>query len=263
MEFSVESRTACRKILLTRPIAQGRMLAGELMELGWDPVVAPMSEIRPVAWRQEVLAGVQAVLLTSANGGVQLARTDGIDRMLDVYCVGRATAAPLLEAGFPRVRWARGTAFDLARLVRSELGPGQGPLAYLSGDVVSRDLAQLLGPSGFLVRREIVYETCEASSIPEAVLEDMNLGRIAAVLLLSARTARTFCRLVGNGAGKDACRRIDAIAFSGQIAAVLEPSMFGRVEIVGAPTQSGLRKFLAASARSRWSSRTERKRTRP
>jgi uroporphyrinogen-III synthase len=228
------------RVLLTRPLQQSRMLAADLVGLGWQPMITPMLEIAPLTWHDGALSGAQAVLLTSANGARELAKTASVDRNMPAYCVGPATAEPLAQAGFVSLHCAGGTATDLVRLVHRDLAPRNGPLAYLSGDVVSRDLGLLLAPYGFEVRREIVYESRPARTLTDEAQYAIAAGEVAVVMFLSVRTALTFRDIVVAGGLTQACEAIRAVALSQQIAHALEPLKFAQVAVAREPNRSAL-----------------------
>ncbi|HYM03709.1 MAG TPA: uroporphyrinogen-III synthase, partial [Stellaceae bacterium] len=84
------------KALVTRPREDAASLARAFAERGIEAVIEPMLTIAPVAEgaRQlaEQLAGVQALLFTSANG-VRAFAAASVRRELPVFVVGDASAA--------------------------------------------------------------------------------------------------------------------------------------------------------------------------
>ncbi|AWN35115.1 uroporphyrinogen-III synthase [Methylobacterium radiodurans] len=231
-------------VLLTRPLEQAAPLTEEVSERGWRSVLAPLLEIHPRRWRHEVLGGAQAILLTSRNAARELARSPLSNRSVPVHCVGRATAEPLLDAGFTSVHWSNGTALGLAHTVSVALAPRDGPLAYLSGEVISRDLGSLLAPLGFEVRREIVYEARQARVLPEAATRAIMTGELAAALFLSVRTARAFSSLVRAARLEAACRPLTAVVLSQPIGDALRPLDFGALRVARTPDRPALLTIL-------------------
>ena len=129
-----------RRALVTRPRAEAAALAEALAMRGIEAIIEPLLDIH---YRDEPapdLAGVQAVLCTSANGIRALARLSG-ERRIAVFAVGEATAARARDAGFARVESAGGNVEDLARLARQLLRPDAGRLLHVAGSDVAGDLA--------------------------------------------------------------------------------------------------------------------------
>src|SRR5438552_4441028 len=121
-----------RRALVTRPRAEAVALAEALDRRGIEAIVEPLLDI---LYRDEPapdLAGVQAVLCTSANGVRALARLSR-ERQIRLLAVGEASAARAREEGFARVESAAGNVDDLARLARQRLRPEAGPLLHVAG----------------------------------------------------------------------------------------------------------------------------------
>jgi uroporphyrinogen-III synthase len=194
--------------LITRPDEDAEPLAAALGQRGIEVVREPLLAVRPLPGANPDLAGVQALVFTSANG-VRAFTSLTSRRDMPAYAVGDATARVAREAGFAKVESAGGTVEDLARLVEAKLDPKQGPLLHAAGSAVAGDLAGRLGKAGFELRRAVVYETETATQLSDETREKLAAGEIGLVLLFSPRTAETFVRLaraagpaVGAGIGK-------------------------------------------------------------
>src|SRR5882724_6752731 len=105
------------RALVTRPEEDAAPLAAALAERGIDVTLEPLLAIRPLPEAPIDLAGVQALLFTSANGVRSFAElAGGRDlagwRELPVFAVGNATAAAANGGlgGPPRPPPARGRA---------------------------------------------------------------------------------------------------------------------------------------------------------
>src|SRR5947207_3917349 len=128
-----------RRALVTRPRAEAMALAEALAMRGIEAVIEPLLDIR---YRDEPapdLAGVQAVLCTSANGVRALARLSG-ERQLPLFAVGEASAARARAEGFADVATAGGNVDDLVRLAGEKLRPEAGRLLHVAGSDVAGDL---------------------------------------------------------------------------------------------------------------------------
>src|SRR5258706_2422526 len=88
-----------RRALVPRPRAEAAALAEALAERGIAAIIEPLLEIHYRAEPAPDLAGVQAVLCTSANGVRALARlTD--ERRVPLLAVGEASVARARDEGF-------------------------------------------------------------------------------------------------------------------------------------------------------------------
>ena len=83
------------RVLLTRPRPDSEALAARLAAYGVDTLIEPLLTIVPAGKEEPNLAGVQALVVTSANGARALGRVrtrpDG--PAFPVYAVGAASAA--------------------------------------------------------------------------------------------------------------------------------------------------------------------------
>jgi uroporphyrinogen-III synthase len=139
--------------------------------------------------------GVQALLVTSANGARALARRTSI-RDLPVLAVGDASARAAVAAGFAVVRSAAGDVAALAGLVKESLNPGAGSLVHAAASEIAGDLAGLLTEAGFVYRREVLYRAQIPDCLSATTATALKGGRVDGALFFSPRTANTFVSLI-------------------------------------------------------------------
>lgn len=191
------------KVLILRPEPGASASAARARALGLEPVVAPLFEVRPVAWEPPEAA--EAVLLTSANaprhGGA--AMTPFL--RLPCFAVGEATAAAAREAGFAEVRTGPS---DGAALLPAIAGSGLSQVLHLCGrDHIALDHEALS------MDRRIVYAAEAADRLPGAAERALAEGALA--LIHSPRAGALFGKLAGSKTGTS----IAAISKAAAIAA--------------------------------------------
>jgi uroporphyrinogen-III synthase len=135
------------RALITRPRDDAAELADALRQRGVEVAIEPLLVVEPIPDAAIDIVGVQALLLTSANGARAFARLSE-RRDLPVFAVGDATAATARGLGFATVESAGGDVRDLARLVKDRLDPAGGPLFHAAGSAVAGDLSGLLAETG-------------------------------------------------------------------------------------------------------------------
>ncbi len=239
------------RLLLTRPVEDAAPLAALLREQGHEVLLAPLLEIRELAAPAPALDGVQAVLLTSANGARALARAavDPATFSLPAFAVGEASAEAARQAGFTSVESADGDVAGLARLVVERLRPDAGALLHAAGTRLAGDLAGDLAGHGFEVRRAVLYEAATATALPEAAVTALTESRLDAVLLFSPRTAATFARLVAQAGLAAACPKLIAYCLSPAVAAKLAGLDWRRIAVARRPEQEHLLGLLLEEAK--------------
>ncbi len=182
-------------VIVTRAEPGATETAARLSMAGYTPVVSPVLAIQPIAQDEPVnLDGVQGLLFTSANGVRAFADVyEGRDQ--PAYCVGPATLAAALEAGFESVLNADGNAKDLAALVCANSSPDGGRLLHVANEAAAGDLASELRANGFDVNFLALYRAAPAQSLMREAAELIRAGSSAAVLIHSAKGATRFTEL--------------------------------------------------------------------
>jgi uroporphyrinogen-III synthase len=225
--------------LVTRPRAEAAGLAEALAARGIEAVVEPLLDIRYRDMPAPDLAGVQAILCTSANGVRALARLTA-ERAVPLFAVGEASAVRARNEGFARVENAGGTVADLVRLARQRLDPEAGRLLHVAGSVVAGDLAGELRAHGFTVDRAVVYEACPAAALGDATVRALGAGRIDFALFFSPRTAAIFARLAERAGVAKAIGPLTAFSLSAAADAALGALRFRERHVAERPDQRGL-----------------------
>lgn len=227
------------RLLLTRPRDDAELLAAELRRAGHDVLIEPMLEIRHLPNAAPDLGGVQAVLLTSANGARAFAAATS-RRDLPVCAVGDATARAATAAGFTQVASADGDVAALATLAREQLDPAAGRLLHVAGSTVAGDLSALLGAAGFAVDRAVLYEARQATALSPACRHALRDRGLDAALFFSPRSAAAFVRLADAADLAEACRHLVAFCLSQAVADAAGVVPWRGVNVAVRPTQADL-----------------------
>jgi uroporphyrinogen-III synthase len=169
------------RVLLTRPRADAEVTARLLAQRNIEAVIAPVIDISDISDVTLDLAGVQAVLFTSANGVRAFARAVA-RRDIPVFAVGDASAEATAECGFPEVTSAGGDVATLAALVGERLDPAAGALLHAAGSAVAGDLAGDLANHGFVVRRAQLYRAQTVDRLPVNAHRALEEGAVDAAL---------------------------------------------------------------------------------
>lgn len=233
------------RLLVTRPAADAALLAEALTRSGCEVLSEPLLEIVNCPGSPVDVRGVQALLVTSANGARAFAARNA-ERDLLVLAVGDASADVARALGFANVESAAGDVAALAELCRRRLDPARGELLHVAGTRIAGDLAQALGQAGFRYRREVLYRAREASRLSEATAEALRAGALAGVLFYSPRTAESFVALASAAGTTAAFARMTAFCLSGAVAAKARAVAWGRIVVAEQPDQDSL---LAAIVR--------------
>jgi uroporphyrinogen-III synthase len=234
------------RVLITRPRERALELAQELERRGDAPLIEPLLAIETVAGVVPEMAGVQAIVLTSAHAVPALSAAA---KALPIFAVGDATAGAARRAGCAAVVSAGGAAPDLARAIAARCAPGAGALLHLGGEHVTEGLAEALAATGFALRRQVVYRAVAARALTPATVEALAARRVDAVLLFSPRTARVFVELVGRHALLEPVAGIAAICLSAAVAQLCRDLPWRSVYTAARPELGALLEALEAARR--------------
>ncbi|NQU57887.1 MAG: uroporphyrinogen-III synthase [Rhodospirillales bacterium] len=231
------------RLMITRPLEDAAPLAEELAGLGIESLVEPLLSIELSETGSPDLSGVQALLLTSANG-VRAYCALASERRLPVYGVGDATARAAKDSGFATVISAAGDVASLAALVREKLNPRDGALVHVAGSKVAGDLAGLLGQAGFEYRRVQLYHARKAVALSQLAINALEGGTVDGVVLFSPRTAESFVDLLRKAGAADLARGLIAFCLSDAVAARAGALAWSQVVVAATPDQAALIKSV-------------------
>jgi uroporphyrinogen-III synthase len=227
------------RVLVTRSIEDAEPLAAALKDRGIEAVLEPLMSITDVDAPDQVPDGVQALLITSANGIRAFARWNS-RRDIAVYAVGDASARAAADLRFARVRSAAGDVDALAALVRDELDPGRGALLHIAGSHIAGDLSGLLEAAGFDAQRQVLYQATAVEKLSPVTVDELTSKTLDGVLLFSPRTAELFVKLAAAAGLEEACRPLVAYCLSQAVADNAKALPWRRVEVAFEPNQRSL-----------------------
>lgn len=186
------------RLLVTRPEPDALKLRAVLEDHGHEATVEPLLHVSYTDPDPFDLEGVQALAATSryALRALKSHPLRGGARKLPLFAVGRATAAEARTLGFEVVVTGAGTAHELVAHIVSVADPAAGLVLHLAGDTLSGDLKGELEAHGFRVAQPVVYRMEAAEALSDDTLEQLALGEIEGVILMSPRTATIYASLI-------------------------------------------------------------------
>ena len=227
------------KVLITRPKPDAVKLASLLLAAGHKPVIEPLMHVEFIEAPKIDLAGVQAILLTSANGARALAQATS-ERGIALFCVGEASAGQARADGFNNITNSAGDSTALAKRVIADCAPSGGSLLHVAGSVVAGDLAGQLASAGFEARREVLYTAVVATDLSDDVKRALAEGNMDAVMLFSPRTAKTFVSLLHNAHLEGAWAGLDLLCLSQAVADEMAGLACRSIRVAKKPTTEAM-----------------------
>ena len=234
-------------ILVTRPQPDNEATGASLRARGFDVLLAPMLHFEPMALLEDEDADYAAIIVTSANAlrAIEPQLPGHRWLKLPLFTVGDRTAAAARRAGFSKIISAAGDSQDLRELILAKARGkkrefGRGPLLYLAGADLSRDLAGELGEHGLTVVTRTTYRMVASSDLPPEALEAIAANQVQAVLHYSARSARVFVDAVRAAGVEISALAVPQCCISANVATVLREAGASRVALASSPDENSL-----------------------
>ena len=232
------------RILVTRPAGDAQATAAALEAHGHEALCVPLLQIEDMIIGELDLVGVQALLITSANG-IRAFASLSPRRDLSVLAVGGASAAAARNCGFAHVVSADGDARALTALAAQSCQPESGRLIHLAGADAAEDLVSQLSERGLNAERCVLYAARAVAQMPDELRALLGADSpLDGVLFYSTRTAQVFATLVRQEALADACRRLTAYCLSPAVAEAAKSLPFQQIQAADRPNEPALLALL-------------------
>jgi uroporphyrinogen-III synthase len=234
-----------RRVLITRPEPGGSRTARRLAELGFEPILLPLSETRPLSVEASAVpVDAAAIAITSANA-IRHATPALIAALSGLRChaVGKKTAEAARAAGFFSVSEGPGDALTLAEQIAASFS---GTMVYLCGRVRFAGFEERLAQAGVRIHPLESYDTVSLEYSSETVCDRLADLSVDAVLLYSARAANAAGQLATRTELRHLFERAEFFALSERIATALKPVRGGGVRVAPMPTEPALLALLPA-----------------
>ncbi|MBL4907170.1 MAG: uroporphyrinogen-III synthase [Sneathiella sp.] len=235
------------KLLITRPVESSEKLARRLASMGHDVVLCPLLHIEFREAGPLPLNGVQAFIVTSANGIEGLIKRTG-NRDLPLYAVGEKTAEAAKEAGFKNVLSADGDVDTLTALITKSAVKSDGDLLHVGGARLAGDLKVKLEHSGFSYRREILYDAVDETDFQKDAIRALEDETLDGVVLFSPHTAKIFATIIEHKGLSPHLKGVTAWCLSNNVAVEIADLPFKESFIAPSPTEASLLGQLAVKS---------------
>ncbi len=226
------------RVWVTRASPGAQATAERLRGLGFEPVVAPLLEVRAIPGGPIDLTGIAALAFTSANGVAAFAGRSA-ERVLPVFTVGAATAEAARSMAFASVVSADGDVEALAPVIAAH-GPLAGAVLHPGPAEPAGDLCAILAKLGVRAKRMVVYETVTRLLDPAEVAQ---VAGFNAVLLHSPKAAHALADWLG----RFYAGRLVAVCLSAKVAGPVAHAGLAAVLVAAEPTEAALLETLVAA----------------
>jgi len=184
-------------ILLTRPLEDSREMILKFQSLSHEVSHMPLISIEGVKYEDLSFSDFKAIIFTSSNA-IKFLDTKSIDKKINCFCVGSATESKAKSIGFQNIFAADGNVNNLKELILQNFNSSDGKLLYVSGEIISNDLDQILISEGYNIQRIINYKANPVEKFSDTFIEKLKLNMPEIAYVYSQNSAISFLNLIKN-----------------------------------------------------------------
>ena len=184
-------------ILLTRPLEDNREMILKFKSLGHEVSHMPLISIEGIKYKDFNFSEFKGIIFTSSNA-IKFLDTKLIDKKINCFCVGSATESKAKSIGFQNVFAADGNVNNLKELILQNFNFSEGKLLYVSGEIISNNLDQILISEGYNVQRIVNYKANPVEKFNDTFIEKLKFNMPEIVFIYSQNSAISFLNLIKN-----------------------------------------------------------------
>jgi len=182
-------------ILLTRPLDDCSEMILKFRSLGHQISHLPLLNVSQVGYEEIDFSDYNSIIFTSANA-IKFIDFKKIDKKILCFCVGDATEKKARSLGFQNTLAAGGNIKNLKELILQKFDKNDGKLLYVSGEIVSANLDQLLKEEGYNIRRLINYKTTHTEKFDERFVNELKAKMPDIVYIYSQNSASSLLNFI-------------------------------------------------------------------
>ena len=184
-------------ILLTRPLEDNSELIFKFQSLGHEVTHMPLISIEGIKYEDLNFSDFKGIIFTSSNA-IKFLDTKSVDKKINCFCVGSATESKAKRIGFQNIFAADGNVNNLKELILQNFNSSDGKLLYVSGEIISNDLDQILISEGYNIQRIINYKANPVEKFSDTFIEKLKLNIPEIAYIYSQNSAISFLNLIKN-----------------------------------------------------------------
>ena len=184
-------------IVITRPKEDSLYLIENLIKLGHIVTHLPVIKIEKLETEKINLLNYKGIIFTSSNA-IKFLDTKLIDKKINCFCVGSDTESKAKSIGFQNIFAADGNVNNLKELILQNFNSSDGKLLYVSGEIISNNLDQILISEGYNIQRIINYRANPVEKFSDNFIEKLKSNMPKIVYVYSQNSAISFLNLIKN-----------------------------------------------------------------
>jgi uroporphyrinogen-III synthase len=205
------------KILLTRSNKLSPKNLKAIQEQNYQTIAFPLFKVERLLNFPLTNKDLQAILITSSNAAFALTKLK-INKDILILTVGEKTLQAVEGLGYSNSFCANNSSKSLLSLAKSKLSKNKGLVVYLSGEIITSNLADKLSKHGFIAKKIAVYKTVEAKELSKDLIEEIEQKNICQVWVYSKNSFCIFYKLLKKHNLLECLGEIKILCLSNEIA---------------------------------------------
>ena len=182
-------------ILLTRPLEDCSEMILKFQSLGHKVSHLPLLIVEKMNYEEINFYNYGGVIFTSANA-IKFLDLDKIDKDIICFCVGDMTEKRARMVGFQNTIAAEGSVSNLKELILQNYEIKNKPLLYISGEIISFNLAQQLLNEGYKIKRIINYRVSHNQNFNENFIKELKINIPDIIYVYSQNSASSLLNFI-------------------------------------------------------------------
>ena len=182
-------------ILLTRPLEDCSEMILKFQSLGHQVSHLPLLIVEKMNHEEINFYNYGGIIFTSANA-IKFLDLDKIDKDIICFCVGDMTEKRARMVGFQNTIAAEGSVSNLKELILQNYEIKNKPLLYISGEIISFDLAQQLLNEGYKIKRIINYRVSHNQNFNENFIKELKINIPDIIYVYSQNSASSLLNFI-------------------------------------------------------------------
>lgn len=233
-------------LLITRPQEESERFARLVKLKDYEPVIEPLLSSAYLEDLILIPSKVQAIIVTSKNTlrSIEASHQTSLFHNVPFICVGEKTAESARELGLETIDATLEDVDQLIGWIQENVVPEIGPLMYLHGDVVAKDLKTILEAHKYTVYHQKTYNMNESQIFSQRTVDLLQRQVFHGIVFFSPRTAYTFVNIVKKFGLEVHLAVVNALCLSQSIADEIKGLSWKTIQVAHSPKEDALLELL-------------------
>jgi len=231
-------------VLVTRPLAQAKVFAGELKNAGFKTYIAPMLEYKNIEIDLSNIEKFDSLIFTSSQAIKYFCDICPLRDFL-VFTIGDSSAETANKYNFKNINSARGNFKNLIKLIADNAKKKLiKDILYICGEDITHDISQDLAQFNINIIKKIIYKAEYKEILAKEIIKAFSNKDIDIITLFSVRSAKNLLKLIKTNNLIDYLIGVKIVSLSDKIANEIKSFHCKDILIADEPNRTSMLKKI-------------------